>query len=256
MFTFLFTNAARVGGTVYDIHCHIIPNVDDGSGSLNDSVEMAQIAVQSGIKGIIATPHCNIPEICENYWSLDFDKKTEQLNNKLKQKDIPLTVYPGQEIYVDGDVVSHLKNGKLITLNNSRYVLIEFDFNTPEMPVYETIKKLLLEGYVPIVAHPERYTFTYENFQSIIKMRSIGALIQLNGGSIKGSFGLYPMQVSKYILENQFADFVASDAHSQYSRTPDLTTAHEIVCANYSYEYADLLFNKNPFNVINNKEIR
>lgn len=241
---------------MYDIHCHIISSVDDGSGNLNDSIEMAQIAAQAGTRGIIATPHCNIPGMYENYWNVDFDKKITQLNDTLMKHNISVTVYPGQEIFIYEDVLTRLKNGELITLNNSRYVLIEFDFGTLESDIYITIQKLIAEGYVPIVAHPERYAFTYENPESISKLHSMGSLIQLNSGSLKGSFGLYPMRVSKYILENYLADFVASDGHSQYTRTPNLLEAHEIVCGNFSYEYADLLFNKNPFNVIINKEIR
>lgn len=241
---------------MYDIHCHIFPGVDDGSGSIVDSVEMAMVAAGSGVKGIIATPHCNIPGIYENYWSSDFDSRLEKLNNELKKKNVPLTVYPGQEVFAYGDIFNRLKRGEIITLNHSDYVLIEFDFGTYESEVYSVVQKIIAEGYKPIVAHPERYGFAYEIPDSVKKINNMGALIQLNGDSICGKLGYRSMQVSKYVLANSLADFVASDAHSQYSRTPDLTEAHEIVCTFFSYDYAELIFNDNPLKVINNKEIR
>lgn len=241
---------------VYDIHCHIIPNVDDGSGSFNDSVEMASIAAKSGIKGIIATPHCNIPGSFDNYWSDTFNSTIRQLNDKLCKDKISVTVYPGQEIFYSGDVVSLLKSGKLITLNNSDYVLLEFDFKTMESEVVSAVRKLCSEGYKTIIAHPERYGFIYENPDSIYKLRTMGAYVQINGDSITGKLGLKPMQASLYFLKNRLADIVASDAHSQYLRVPDLSEAHELVCGCSSYDYADLIFNNNPLSVLNNKEIR
>lgn len=241
---------------MYDIHCHIIPNVDDGSGSLNDSVEMATLAAKSGTKGLIATPHCNIPGLVDNYWSEYFDKKIVQLNGELDKRGIPVRIYAGQEIFSHGDILARLKKGELITLNKSEYVLIEFDFDISESEVLSSARKLACEGYKPIIAHPERYGFVYEDPDSIRRLKRAGAFIQINGDSINGRLGLRPAQVSGYILENRHADFVASDAHSQYSRTPNLSEAHEIVCSYFSYDYAELIFNDNPLCVLNNKEIR
>ncbi len=241
---------------MYDIHCHILSGVDDGSGSMTDSLEMAKLAADSGIKAIVATPHCNMPDVFGNYWSYEFDRRVSELNEALSLKRIPLEVYTGQEIFAHGDIVQKLRSNELVTLNFSRYILVEFDFNSHEKYILETVQKTVAAGYVPIVAHPERYALYSDMPEAVRQLRRTGALVQLNSGSIKGSFGYYPAQTADYLLSNQLADFVASDAHSQYSRTPDLSHAHESVCENYSYEYADLLFDKNPLNVINNKEIR
>lgn len=240
---------------MYDIHCHIFPAVDDGSGSFNDSVEMACIAASCGVKSVVATPHCNVPGMFENYWNARFEETLRNLNEALVFKGIPITVYKGQEIFAHGDIVSGLRNGDLITLNGSRYVLIEFDFDTSENEAIETVKKIKSEGYVPIVAHPERYGFVFENPVSIKKICSSGGLIQLNSGSIKGSFGPYVQKLAGAVLKSGVAHFVASDAHSQFSRTPDITEAHEIVCNGFSYDYAKLLFENNPLRVINDEEI-
>lgn len=246
----------RAGGLVYDIHCHIIPCVDDGSGSIIDSVEMASLAAETGVKAIIATPHCNVPGVFENYWTDSFDQKLQTLNTEISKRKIDIKIYPGQEIFSYDDVLSKLRKGDLITLNNSRYVLLEFDFKTQEAEAFSVVEELVSFGYVPIVAHPERYAFAFENSASVLELKNYGALIQLNAQSIIGGFGRYPKLVSEYILKNELADFVASDAHSQYTRTPDMSEAHEIVCERYSYEYADILFTDNPLKVIKNIEIR
>lgn len=256
MYFNIIKGLCKTGECMYDIHCHIVPCVDDGSGSITDSVEMALLAVKNGTKAIIATPHCNLPGLFESFWSEEYTEKIRKLNAELKKRDIQLTVFPGQEIFAHGDILPRLKNGELITLNKSRYVLVEFDFSVFEDQIYPVIAGLSAEGYIPIVAHPERYSFVYENPQSVEKMRSSGALVQVNAGSLVGELGLRSKLVSGFILENRYADFVASDAHSQYYRTTDLSAAHEIVCGYYGYDYAELIFETNPLNVINNKEIR
>lgn len=240
---------------MYDIHCHIIPNVDDGSGNLSDSAEMAEIAASSGVKGIIATPHCNIPGMFGNYWNSEFDEKINKLQEALNKRDIPVTVYPGQEIYLVKGFMEHLKNGELITLNRSRYLLVEFDVHTDETSAVLKLNQLTAQGYVPIVAHPERYGFVIENINAINRIRSSGCLVQLNSGSLKGDFGSYAKHTAKAILKNRKADFVASDAHSQYSRTPFLADVHEMICDVCSEDYADLLLDINPAKVLNNDSI-
>ena len=113
---------------MFDIHCHILPDVDDGSGNLNDSIEMAQIAVGSGVSGIVATPHCNIPGVFDNYWNKSFDNEIERLNKALSDKKVSLEIYAGQEVFLSNDFESHLKKGDFITLNRSKYMLAELDF--------------------------------------------------------------------------------------------------------------------------------
>ena len=133
--------------------------------------------------------------------------------------------------------------------------MLEFDFGISETQAFDYANGIISDGYIPIIAHPERYGFVQENPQSVLKLRSLGSLIQLNAGSIIGDFGFHAMRSAKVMLENRLADFVASDAHSPYSRTSDFTGAHEIVCGYFGYDYADKIFINNPLNVINNKEM-
>ena len=239
-----------------DVHCHILHGIDDGAGDLTDSLEMAQLAAENGTKAIFATPHCNMPGFFTNFWNSELEQRLSALQNAVKSRGIELTVYPGQEIYLADGFAQKLKKGELITLNRSRYALVELDFYERENEAYKKIESLVSEGYVPIAAHPERYKFVGENPDAIAKLRRLGALIQLNSGSLRGAFGTTPAKIAHAALLQESADFVASDAHSQYSRTPDLSQAHEYICENFSYEYAHVLFRTNPQRIINDDEIR
>ncbi len=240
---------------MFDIHCHILHGVDDGSGNLSDSIEMAQLAAESGTTGIIATPHCNIPGMFENYWSKELEDKIVELRRALAQRNIAVDIYSGQEVFLSRFFEENLEKGDFVTLNGSRYMLVEFDFRIDELSAVQKLEKLASRGYVPIVAHPERYGFVIENPDAINRIRSAGCLVQLNSGSLTGDFGRFVRKTANAIITNGLADFVASDAHSQYSRTPNLAQVHELVCEDLSYDYADFLFNINPVKVLNNEII-
>lgn len=203
----LFTDntVIRGGKNVFDIHCHILPDVDDGSGNLNDSIEMAQIAVGSGVSGIVATPHCNIPGVFDNYWNKSFDNEIERLNKALSDKKVSLEIYAGQEVFLSNDFESHLKKGDFITLNRSKYMLAELDFKIDLKSATEKLQKLISYGYVPIVAHPERYGFVIENPSVITKLRSAGCLVQINSGSLTGDFGRRIQKTAEEIIYKRYA---------------------------------------------------
>lgn len=238
-----------------DIHCHMLPGVDDGAGNTSDAVEMAELAASSGTKSIIVTPHCNIPGGYHNYWSYFLEEDVKNLQNEINKRNIQLTVYPGQEIYLAPGFIDLLRQGKFIGLNESRYMLVEFSERERADVAYRKLQQIIAEGYVPIVAHPERYGFVNEQQEAIYRMKDLGALLQVNRGSIKGKFGKTIMEKALEIISTYQADFVASDAHSQYSRTPYLADVHEFISEEISTEYGDALINVNPNKVLNNEKI-
>lgn len=238
-----------------DIHCHILHGLDDGSDNIEESVRMAKLAAEGGTKAIIATPHSNIPGSFQNYCNKEYKTKIIELNLRLKADGIDLKVYPGHEIFAAENFLEHIKSGKLLTLCRSDYPLVEFDFTEYSDSVYLKLREILSEGLTPIIAHPERYAFVIEDEYAPLRLKSMGCLLQINKGSIKGSFGRAPYIAAHNMLENELADFVASDAHSPYMRTPYLADAHEIISELYSAEYADLLLRKNPLKVLHNKKI-
>lgn len=238
-----------------DIHCHIMPGVDDGSGNLSDSAEMAQLAARHGTKKIIVTPHCNIHSGERNYWDSEMENKFISLQARLREKNIPVEVFRGQEVFLSGSFMDGLRQKRFLTLNCSNYLLAEFDMRESAAVAYSKLHQLVSEGYTPIVAHPERYRFVHEQRDAIYRIKETGSLIQVNKGSLKGSFGFGIQKIALDIIETRQADFVASDAHSQYSRTPVLADVHEFICEKFSSEYADFLLKQNPLRVIANEKI-
>lgn len=238
-----------------DIHCHILPGMDDGAGNMSDAIEMAECAASTGIKRIIATPHSNIPGGYRNYWGLSMQHDIKILQDEINQRNIPVTIYCGQEVFLASGFMELLHEGKLITLNQSRYMLVEFDMRERADVAYRKLQQLISAGYIPIVAHPERYEFVNEQKDAVYRMKDLGALLQVNKGSLKGRFGKKEMNTAIEIVETFQADFIASDAHSQYSRTPYLADVHEFVSETYSSDYGDLLLKVNPQKVLNNETI-
>lgn len=239
-----------------DIHCHILHGLDDGSDNFEESVMMAQMAHSSGTRMIVATPHCNVPRSFKNQWSADIAKKIVDLNERLASEGTDIKILPGNEIFACGDFLQQLKDGKLITLNNSVYPLVEFDFYEHPKTVFQKLEQLVAEGYVPIVAHPERYEFVQYEEDAAKYIKKIGCLIQLNKGSVMGKFGRSAQHAAHAILDAHLVDIVASDAHSPYVRTPRLENAHEMIGEIYSYDYAQLLLCDNPLKVIQNRKIQ
>ena len=238
-----------------DIHCHICYGSDDGAENLETAVEMVKIAYDRGVSGIAATPHSNVPGSYANYWNEDLHGRIRQLREELRRREIPVEIYTGQEIFCTNQTVRRLKTGELITLNHSRYPLVEFDFYEYSESVYTKLRALTAEGYVPVVTHPERYAFVAEEEDAVVRLKGIGCLLQINQGSPEGRFGRSAFFLSRRMLELRQADVIASDAHSPYMRTPDMQSTHELFCEEYSYEYADLLLAENPLRIIQDREI-
>lgn len=239
-----------------DIHCHILPGFDDGADNFEEALRMARIAAGGGTKAIIVTPHSNIPDSYQNYLDKLYVDAFKRLKALIKERNIPLKIYPGHEIFATDDLIEPIKRKRLLTLCNSDYPLVEFGFRERSESVYRKLQLLVAEGLTPIVAHPERYAFVSENGSAPMTLKKIGCLLQVNKGSLKKSFGSTAYAVSQALIINEAADFVASDAHSPYMRTPYLADVHEIISELHSKQYADLLLSINPEKVLKNEKIK
>ena len=240
---------------MYDLHCHILYGVDDGADTITESLEMAGIARDNGTKGIVVTPHSYSSPTELNFWDADMKQRFSNLQNEIDKRGMDIRLFPGQEIFGRGEFVEHLISGELITINGSRYPLIEFPFVVRSEYVLEKMQQLISEGFVPVIAHPERYKFVSKNFESLVKLKKMGCLIQVNTGSLQGVFGSTAKNISEKILDKRMADVVASDAHSPFVRVPSLADAHEHISEMYSTDYAERLLNHNPEAIILNKTI-
>lgn len=238
-----------------DIHCHILPGLDDGAFSADDSVQMAQIASSGLTAAIVCTPHASADSGCDRE---EFITAFSGMKELLAGEGNSLRLFAGHEIFVAGnaaDAVENLRHGRLFSLAGSRYVLAEFDPFESSDAVFGAVSAFTSAGYVPVIAHPERYEFFAEDPDAARRLHSKGALLQMNKGSITGFFGEDAQECAQYLISARLADFVASDAHSPFVRTPYLRDAHEWICENCSPRYADHLFRDNPGRIIKNEKI-
>ena len=237
-----------------DIHLHILPGVDDGSPDLESSLEMAQLALDSGVQRVIATPHCNLPETsCLNTKGVQM--QVTRFRSALEQAGIPLGVYGGMEIFGTPQTAQRLQHGQLCTLAGSRYPLIEFPFTGYAQEATEILDSVLQLGLRPIVAHPERYRYTQSDPRLLNLWVEMGCLLQINRGSRFGRFGRHAEALAHGLLERNFVSFVASDAHSPTMRTPWLRDAAEFLLREYPKEMAWALLEENPRRVLENQKI-
>lgn len=240
---------------MYDIHSHIVYGVDDGAQSLEEAVKMVENASMHGTKGIVATSHTNVPGSYENFWDSELLERIKLLRTALAENYIDVQIFCGQEIFCTSQAVDYLKSGKVITLNNSKYPLLEFDFYEYSDSVYSKLNQIISEGYIPVVAHPERYAFVAEDEDAAIKLKQMGCVLQVNKGSLTGKFGESAFYAARRIIEERLADVIASDAHSPYVRTTNMIHVHEMISEEYSSDYADILFDINPKRILQNREI-
>lgn len=238
-----------------DIHSHILPGLDDGSFNREDSLEMARIAEADSVSHIICTPHAE-PDC--RYSAKDLSSVLELTEKRLAENGCAVALHPGQEIFVRSSAVGilgALRRGELLTLAASRYVLVEFSVRETAEKIVRAAELLASGGYTPVIAHPERYTAVAEEHGLAHELHACGALLQLNKGSLTGFFGKTAEAAARRLLDSRQADFLASDAHSPFVRSPDLSEAHEWVSIHCSPEYADHLLCGNPLRVLNDEKI-
>ena len=238
-----------------DIHAHILPGVDDGSPSLASSLEMARLALESGVDAMIATPHRNLPESDEMLWADALARRTEELSAALAEERVPLRLYAGMEIFGMPDTADKLRDGRLCTLASSRYPLIEFPFHDYGLEATELLGRVLDLGLRPIVAHPERYRYAQEEPRLLNLWADMGCLLQVNRGSLLGRFGPRAEALGSSLVARGFAAFVASDAHTSVVRTPWMRDVQELLRREYSHRSARLLLEENAERVLRNETI-
>ncbi|MBQ9887093.1 MAG: hypothetical protein IJM37_09580 [Lachnospiraceae bacterium] len=233
-----------------DIHSHILPGVDDGSDSFAESVEMARLAVSGGTTEMLVTPHCNIPELYSNYSGGYITKRFEMLKKEVEDAEIPLKLFLGAEVYITDDIIRLYRRNMLNTVNGGKYMLVEFGFGEePEYMDY-MLDSLLDEDVIPVVAHPERYYASFDYPEMIYGWVMKGCGIQVNKGSIMGKFGEKPEAVARVLMGHNLVHCVASDAHTSWHRTNYLRDVYDFICDMYDEDYARLLLETNPHNVI------
>ena len=238
-----------------DIHAHIIPYVDDGAEDLTDALLMAELAAESGVHTIIATPHSNIPGVVDNYQSPGLLNRFKNLQNEIKKRGLPLEILTGTEIFATEDMAEKIRDKKLVSLNNSTRFLVEFDFYMASARITRILESVREIGAVPIIAHPERYISVQRRPQIVMDWLDMGCQLQMNRGSIFGRFGKASFRAADELLENGCITYIASDAHSPYRRTTYMKDIEEFLIEEYSIHTARELLRENPERFLLNKEL-
>lgn len=232
-----------------DLHSHILPELDDGSQSLQESLAMARMAVESGVRAVAATPHCSDARSREVYesWKL--------LRQALKENNIPLKLFPGMEIFGTENTLRLLREGQLFTINGSRYPLIEFSFRSDGYQETRILRSLCEAGFRPLVAHPERYSCVQHDPEILNRWHRMGCLLQVNRGSLLGRFGSRAQNMAMELADRNFITLVASDAHSPHMRTPWMQDVKNFLVQDFSLEYARTLLLENPGRILKDEPI-
>ena len=196
---------------MYDLHCHILPGVDDGAKTPKDTMQMVRVAAAQGTKVIVASPHRK--DVTEN-WSVDHVRNLlDEANRRSQNEGIDLALMPGMENHLDLELPEDASSGVALTLNGSRYILVEMPFFGRPNYVEDVLFRLQLQGLTPVLAHPERI----EAFQNDLGLLSIfverGMLCQVTAGSIVGYFGGQVQRFTRTLLRRGLVHIIASDAH-------------------------------------------
>jgi protein-tyrosine phosphatase len=222
-----------------DIHCHILSNVDDGPKELSESVEMAKEAVRQGIKTIIATPH-HRNEKYENHGQTIF-RQVEEFNRVLKSENLDLSVLPGQETRIFGEMVAGLESGEILPLNQGKYVLVELPSGHVPRYTGQLMFDIQLKGFVPVIVHPERNQEIIENPEVLYQLVKKGALTQVTASSVTGHFGKTIKKFTHQLLEANLTHFIASDAHNTTSRGLKMDEAYSTVEKVFGIDFVYML---------------
>lgn len=237
-----------------DCHIHILPKSDDGAKNIKEALAMAKTACDSGVTKMIVTPHANHYRY-QNY----NDEKLKQTFNQFKaylEGVLPqLEIYLGMEIYVTNDLIKKIENNEVIGLNNSRYYLIEFDFDINIDKINRTLKEILALDKIPVIAHPERYKSVQIEPWVVFTWLEMGCLTQLNKDSIFGMFGKTVQVTAKKLLDYNLVSLVASDSHENIYRLSNMDEIQDFLELNYGLDYSFKLLYDHPLAIINNDDI-
>lgn len=195
-----------------DIHSHILFGVDDGSSSIEESIELLKKMSSVGFNKVILTPHYieSSDYTAENKEKLE---KLEILKKEVKKNNIDIKIYLGNEIFINKELVNYIEDNKIYSLNNSKYILVELPFHNQILNIEDIMYEIKYKGYIPIIAHPERYTYFQEDYTLVENLKNEGILFQSNYSSILGYFGKSAQKLMKKMLKDKYIDYLGTDIH-------------------------------------------
>jgi protein-tyrosine phosphatase len=235
-----------------DLHCHLLPGVDDGAVDLPASLAMARIAIADGIEVVACTPHI-YPGMYENTGPA-IRRAVAEFQNRLDEAAIPLRLTCGADTHITPDLVTGLRTGRVPTLHDSRYFLLEPPHHVAPPLLAETVFDLLAAGYVPVITHPERLNWIEDRYEIFVELVRQGAWLQVTAGSLTGRFGPAACYWAERLLDEGWVHILATDAHGVNRRPPLLAEGQRAAERWLGVEEAVCLVEKRPKGILNNVE--
>jgi len=233
-----------------DLHCHILPGMDDGAGDITVSIEMAKLYVADGVTAVACTPHI-LPGLYHNSGPQIRDA-TAALQQTLDREGIPLDLVTGADVHMVPDFVAGLRAGRLLSLADSRYVLVEPPHHVAPMRLEQFFFDLVAAGYVPILTHPERLSWIEAQYSTIQRLVRGGVWMQVTAGSLAGAFGRTAQYWANRMLDEGSVHILATDAHDTKRRPPCLSAGRELAKKRVGIREAEHLVVTRPLGIINN----
>lgn len=224
-----------------DIHCHILPGLDDGAPDLETSLEMCRMAASDGIEAVVCTMHAN------DHYAFDpgvVKRKIDEIHQKTGGKP---RLYPGCDFHLSYEnIQSAFHEPRRHTVNHGSHLLVEFgDLSIPPN-ISQVFFQFQSRGIVPVITHPERNGWLQNSLAQMVDWVRAGTLVQITAGSLLGNFGRRAAATCRWLLERRLVHFVATDAHNTTSRPPLLKNAYELVSSEFGRPLADRIFKENP----------
>ena len=237
-----------------DIHNHMLFGVDDGAQNEADMDRLIDASYQDGVRTLCFTPHYHPGYFGEHQ---DRIASAFELAKQYASQHYPdLELFLGSELRYERSCLEWIQQGRCQSLNNTDYLLVDFLYHEPADRIIRAMLHILNAGYIPVLAHAERYEAFHRDLNEIQQLHSWGGIIQLDSQSIMGGLGLGAKRRSKQILKMELADLIASDAHDLKKRPPQLRDCYELIVAHWNSKYADLLFSGNPLRILHGERIR
>lgn len=236
-----------------DLHCHLIYDTDDGAKTIENSVGILKEAYKAGFKEICCTPH-----YLENVYiktKAENEKKLEEIRNKLKEENINIKLYLGNEIYITENIKELLLNEKITTIGKSNYILIEFPMNFKLTCAEEIVENLIYNQYNVILAHPERYKYIQKDIKYLDNFTERGVYLQGNYESLLGKYGTSAKKILKKLLKEEKITFLATDSHKENSTYTRMDKVLRVLRRYAKREYYENITEKNPQKILQNKKI-
>lgn len=243
--------AYRQDVRMIDLHCHLLPGLDDGATNLEMSLAMAQLAVDDGITVVACTPHIH-PGIYHNTGS-QILAATDRLREALQQAGIDLRLVSGADAHMTVRFTDKLAKREILTLADSRYVLVEPPYHVAPMRLEQFFFEILASGYVPVLTHPERLRWIADLYPAVQRLIRNGVWMQITAGSLIGQFGREPKYWAERMLANGHVHLIASDAHDPHVRVPNLSSGLEFASRHVGEHEATNMVLTRPWGILDNE---